>query len=137
MSVPTGLTLGSAMFVGGVSAGRALPGVDVTVLAAAFCGGLIFVLTAQNYSVLKKWLLLIPSVGGGVIMGKFIASLLTVTTPDFVVAGEAVGAFLSGACIVRLLVTFTDNPGAVFRAVWDAVSGTIAGIFRKGGGGNG
>ncbi|HEO9044214.1 TPA: hypothetical protein QIF36_002381 [Enterobacter kobei] len=137
MSVHTGTTLGSVLFVGGVSAGRAFPEVDVAVLAAALCGALIFVITAQNYSILKKWALLLPSAGGGVILGKFIAALLTATTPDFVIAGETVGAFLSGACIVQFLARFTDNPGAVFRAIWDVVRGSVTDIFRKGGGGHG
>ncbi|EMO5715233.1 hypothetical protein RVW00_000158 [Enterobacter bugandensis] len=135
MSVQTGVTLGSFLFVGGVSAGRVLPEVDIAVFSAAVSGGLFFVITSHNFNTLKKWLLLLPSVTGGIFSAKFIAQLLTSVTPDYVVAGEALGAFLSSACVVQLLVRFTSNPGAVFRTVWDALSDSITGIFRKGGGG--
>lgn len=54
MSVQTGVTLGSFLFVGGVSAGRVLPEVDIAVFSAAVSGGLFFVITSHNFNTLKN-----------------------------------------------------------------------------------
>jgi hypothetical protein len=127
MPEPSVGTLGATLLVSGVSVAGLFPGIDPGVLIAAIGGGLIFVLTDNDYSPLKKWLLLLPSVIAGIVASPFIAALLTELTPVAVTAKRPIGALISSAIAVKILMKFADNPGATFK--------TILNLFRPGGGG--
>ncbi|MGR7527397.1 putative holin [Klebsiella aerogenes] len=119
----------AGLTVFGVSLAGLMPQIDSGVLVAATFGALIFVLTNKEYSLLTRWLLLLPSIAAGVTAAPFTSSLITAITPDSVEAKMPIGALVASAVVVKVLMTFANDPGAVFRALFSSVSN----LFKGGG----
>ena len=124
-----GGTAKAALTVFGISVVGLVPQIDSGVLVAATFGALIFVLTNREYSLLVRWLLLIPSIAAGITAAPLTASLITVMTPDEVKARLPIGALVASAVVVKVLMAFANDPGAVFRSLISSLSS----IFRGGG----
>ncbi|HEN4998331.1 TPA: hypothetical protein U6I48_003867 [Klebsiella aerogenes] len=119
----------SGLTVFGVSLAGLLPQIDSGVLVAATFGALIFVLTNKEYSLLTRWMLLIPSIAAGITAAPFTASLITAITPDAVEARLPIGALVASAVVVKVLMAFANDPGAVFRSLLSSASN----LFKGGG----
>lgn len=130
MADPLVSSTGKAVLtVFGISIAGLTPQIDSGVLVAATFGALIFVLTNKEYSILVRWLLLIPSIVAGITAAPFAASLITAVTPEPVEAKLPIGALVASAVIVKILMTFANDPGAVFRSLFSSLSN----LFKGGG----
>ncbi len=72
----------SGLTVFGVSLAGLLPQIDSGVLVAATFGALIFVLTNKEYSLLTRWMLLIPSIAAGITAAPFTAARHPAKSPS-------------------------------------------------------
>ncbi len=113
----------------GISIAGLTPQIDAGVLVAATFGALIFVFTNKEYSLLVRWLLLIPSIVAGITAAPLTASLITAVTPDEVNARLPIGALVASAVVVKVLMAFASDPGAVFRTLFTSVTS----LFKGGG----
>lgn len=119
----------AGLTVFGISVAGLVPQVDSGVMVAATFGALIFVLTNKEYSLLVRWLLLIPSIAAGITAAPLTISLITAMTPDGVEAKLPIGALVASAVVVKVLMAFASDPGAVFRTLFTSVTS----LFKGGG----
>lgn len=108
--------------VGGVAFLGLFAGQDPGVLTAALSGALIFTISAKEWSPLGRICLFWVSMVAGVVAAPFVASMISAFTPDGVNAPNSLGALISSAIAVRLLMAASINPTA------------FLGRFRSGGG---
>ncbi|WP_261114733.1 phage holin family protein [Serratia entomophila] len=121
MTEPVGTGAATATLTGVTVAGL-LSGVDSGVLIGAFAGAVIFVMSASEFSLLKKLALFVASLLVGILAAPFTAAIITWATPGDIEAHAPVGALVASAIAVRLLMSASQNPTGFFDR------------FRRGGG---
>jgi hypothetical protein len=85
------------------------------ILAGALVGAAIFALYLSDVSLVKSVILFMISILAGVVAAPFAAQIVSAITPESVTAREPVGALISSAVAVKLLVTVSNNVGMIFR----------------------
>lgn len=75
----------------------------------AFIGSVIFVISAKDYPLLIRVLLCLVSFVVGLISCDFFASLISAFLPGSVSVGRMIGAIVSSAVSVRLLMALTQR----------------------------
>ncbi|EIV5186963.1 putative holin [Serratia marcescens] len=121
MTEPVGTGAATATLTGVTVAGL-LSGVDSGVLIGAFAGAVIFVMSASEFSLLRKLALFVASWLVGILAAPFTAAIITWATPSDIEAHAPVGALVASAIAVRLLMSASQNPTGFFDR------------FRRGGG---
>ncbi|EMW1017629.1 hypothetical protein AAEK50_004562 [Serratia marcescens] len=121
MTEPVGTGAATATLTGVTVAGL-LSGVDSGVLIGAFAGAVIFVMSASEFSLLRKLALFVASWLVGILAAPFTAAIITWATPADIEAHAPVGALVASAIAVRLLMSASQNPTGFFDR------------FRRGGG---
>ncbi|EFE94014.1 hypothetical protein HMPREF0758_4109 [Serratia odorifera DSM 4582] len=114
MAEPVGTTGAATTAVTGVTVVGLLSGVDSGVLIGAFAGAVIFVMSASEFSWLKKMALFVASLLVGILAAPFAADIITWATPVGIEAHEPVGALVASAIVVRLLMSASQNPTGFF-----------------------
>lgn len=122
MTEPVSGTTSAAMAVGGVTIVGLLSRIDPGVLIGAFAGSLIFVLSASEYSRLGRVVLFFASLLAGIVAAPFVASVITVMTPSGIRAEGPIGALVSSAIAVRLLMALSSNPKSIAGRFWSGGS---------------
>jgi hypothetical protein len=84
------------------------------VLIGAFAGAVIFVMSASDFSLLKKLALFVASLLVGILAAPFVADIITWATPGDIEARDPVGALVASAIAVRLLMSASQNPTVFF-----------------------
>jgi len=114
MVEPAGTTGAATTALTGVTVVGLLSGVDSGVLIGAFAGAVIFVMSASEFSWLKKMVLFVASLLVGILTAPFAADIITWATPAGIEAHEPVGALVASAIAVRLLMSVSQNPTGFF-----------------------
>lgn len=86
-------------------------------LVGAISGAAIFILSSTEFSRLKSLFLFIASTFAGIVSAPFAAQILSAITPDSVFANESVGALVSSAVVVRVLMMLCNNPSLVLPKI--------------------
>ncbi|HGM5575426.1 putative holin [Serratia ureilytica] len=114
MAEPVGTTGAATTALTGVTVVGLLSGVDSGVLIGAFAGAVIFVMSATEFSWIKKFALFVASLLVGILAAPFAADVITWATPAGIEAHEPVGALVASAIAVRLLMSASQNPTGFF-----------------------
>lgn len=114
MAEPVGTTGAATTALTSVTVVGLLSGVDSGVLIGAFAGAVIFVMSASEFSWLKKMALFVASLLVGILAAPFAAAIITWATPVGIEAHEPVGALVASAIAVRLLMSASQNPTGFF-----------------------
>lgn len=109
MTLPVSRATETAV-VGGATIIGLLSGPDaVDVFIGAFIGSVIFVISAKDYPLLIRVLLCLVSFVVGLISCDFFASLISAFLPGSVSTSRMIGAIVSSAVSVRLLMALTQR----------------------------
>ncbi|AHG18309.1 hypothetical protein Z042_00605 [Chania multitudinisentens RB-25] len=109
MTLPVSRATETAV-VGGATILGLLSGPDAAdVIIGAFIGSVIFVISAKDYTLFIRVLLCIASFVVGVVSCDFFASLISALLPSNVSATKMIGAIVSSAVSVRLLMAMTQR----------------------------
>ncbi|ATM78798.1 hypothetical protein CRN79_24515 [Serratia fonticola] len=109
MTLPVSRATETAV-VGGATLLGLLSGPDAAdVFIGAFIGSVIFVISAKDYTLFIRVLLCFASFVVGVISCDFFASLISAFLPGNVSATRMIGAIVSSAVSVRLLMALTQR----------------------------
>lgn len=101
-----------------------VPGIDATIVLGAFSGAVVFAMTSDDLSTLKKIIFLFVSFTGGCLCARMATDGLAYMLPASIAPNAGVGALLSAAVIVKLLlyaIRVAGDPGKV-----------LGGLFKKG-----
>lgn len=111
MPEPVSSTASSTALLSGVTIAGILSGFEPGILIAAFAGAVIFVLSADDFSLWEKALLFIVSIVVGIsaahLAASIASSILTTTLQDKIDVAPPVGALLASAAAVRFLMLFS------------------------------
>lgn len=94
------------------------PGVPAESVLGAFAGAVVFILSSQELTLIRKAAFFLVSFVTGVIAGPTVASLLASAAPASVKVSPGVGAMVAAAVIVKLLqwlIRRANDPDAVLR----------------------
>ncbi|EHY2961524.1 hypothetical protein K4B62_004683, partial [Escherichia coli] len=105
-------------------------GMDAGVVIGAFAGAVIFVLSAHDIRLLKRWAYFTVAFAIGILGADFMSSLLSGIIGDREV-DRSVGAMFSSAGLVGVLVTIS-KPGALTDSINNVINNLID-KFRGGG----
>lgn len=109
MTLPVSRATETAV-VGGATIIGLLSGPDAAdVFIGAFIGSVIFVISAKDYPLLIRVLLCLASFVVGLVTCDFFASLISALLPGNVSATRMIGAIVSSAVSVRLLMAMTQR----------------------------
>ncbi|MFQ0831241.1 putative holin [Serratia fonticola] len=109
MTLPVSRATETAV-VGGATFLGLLTGPDAAdVFIGAFIGSVIFVISAKDYTFFVRVLLCLASFVVGVVSCDFFASLISAFLPGTVIATRMIGAIVSSAVSVRLLMALTQR----------------------------
>ncbi|HEM6852443.1 TPA: hypothetical protein U2I41_001414 [Providencia stuartii] len=114
----------------GVSIVGLYSGMDAGVVIGAFAGAVIFVLSAHDIRLLKRWAYFTVAFAIGILSADFMSSLLSGIIGDREV-DRSVGAMFSSAGLVGVLVTIS-KPGALTDSINNVINNLID-KFRGGG----
>ncbi|CRL65455.1 putative holin [Proteus penneri] len=114
----------------GVSIVGLYSGMDAGVVIGAFAGAVIFVLSAHDIRLLKRWAYFTGAFAFGILGADFMSSLLSGIVGDREV-DRSVGAMFSSAGLVGVLVTIS-KPGALTDSINNVINNLID-KFRGGG----
>lgn len=117
MAEPTSTTIATAALA---SAGlfAMLPGVDAGVVLGAFAGASVFVLNSNDIKWPRKVAYLLLAFAAGLIGAPMATSIIDFLTPEKVQVPHSVGALVSAAIVIKLLIWLIDrasNPGDVIN----------------------
>lgn len=111
MPEPVSSTATSTALLSGVTLAGILTGFEPGILIAAFAGAVIFVLSADDFSLWEKALLFIVSIVVGLsaahLTASIASSVLSTVLQDKIVVAPPVGALLASAAAVRVLMLFS------------------------------
>lgn len=111
MPEPISSTATSTALLGGVTLAGILSGFEPGILIAAFAGAVIFVLSADDFSLWEKALLFIVSIVVGLsaahLAATITASLLSTALQEKIEVAPPIGALLASAAAVRVLMLFS------------------------------
>lgn len=108
MAEPTSTTTAAVATAGLLAM---FPGVDAGIVLGAFSGAAVFVLSAADYSTLKKLAYLALAFFAGMLAAPLAAGLLATILPASVQAPPAVGALLAAALTIKLLLWLIEGAG--------------------------
>jgi hypothetical protein len=109
MTLPVSRATETAV-VGGATIIGLLSGPDAAdVFIGAFIGSVIFVISAKDYPLLIRVLLCLVSFVVGLISCDFFASLISAFLPGSVSVSRMIGAIVSSAVSVRMLMALTQR----------------------------
>ncbi|MCB5312097.1 putative holin [Yersinia intermedia] len=107
-----------------------LSGVDAGAVVGAFAGSVLFVVLSGDFTKPVKGMLFIVSMIVGVLSADFVASIITAITPESVTAARPLGAIVSSAVAVRLLIALSNqagNPTSFFERLIDKIADKFKG----------
>ncbi|MGL3099480.1 putative holin [Enterobacter asburiae] len=108
MPEPVSSTASSTVMLSGVTIAGILSGVEPGILIAAFAGAIIFVLSADDFSLWEKGLLFFVSIVVGLsaahLAASITSSLLSTVLQDKIDVAPPIGALLAAAAAVRFLM---------------------------------
>lgn len=108
MPEPVSSTASSTVMLSGVTIAGILSGVEPGILIAAFAGAIIFVLSADDFSLWEKGLLFFVSIVVGLsashLAASIASSLLSTVLQDKIDVAPPIGALLAAAAAVRFLM---------------------------------
>lgn len=114
MSDPASASASSATMLSGVTLASLISGIDSGILIAAFAGAVIFVLSADDFTLWQKAWLFVVSLVVGIYAARFTASiatsLLSTVLHEPIIAAPPIGALLASAAAVRVLMLFSAKP---------------------------
>lgn len=123
-------TGGATVLLTGVTFTGLLSGVDAGVIIGAFAGSVLFVVLSHDFSNPVKAMLFIVSMIVGVLSADFVASMITAISPDSVTAALPLGATVSSAIAVRLLIALSNqasNPTSFIERLIDRIADKFKG----------
>jgi len=110
MSEPVSSAAMATAIVTGATLAGLLSGPEAAdVVIGAFIGSVIFVISAKDYPVITRAVLFVVSFVIGVVSSEFFAHALSSTLPGELVVTKLIGAIVSSAVSVRLLMTLTKR----------------------------
>lgn len=121
MAEPISTSSTAALAVTGVGAISLLPGVDAATVLGAFAGAAVFALNSDELSTGKKIAFLMLSIVMGWLAAPLAASLISRMLPADTEVSHGVGALVSSAVLVKLLLALirladnSDRLVALFR----------------------
>lgn len=111
MPEPVSSTASSTALLSGVTIAGILSGFEPGILIAAFAGAVIFVLSADDFSLWEKALLFIVSIVFGIsaahLAASIASSILSTILQDKIIVASPIGALLASAAAVRVLMLFS------------------------------
>ncbi|PHI31050.1 putative holin [Budvicia aquatica] len=123
-------TGGATVLLTGVSLTGLFAGVDAGVVIGAFAGSVLFVVLSNDFTNSVKALLFVVSMIAGILSADFVASMITALTPENVTAALPLGATVSSAIAVRLLMALSNqagNPTSFFERLIDKIADKFKG----------
>ena len=118
MLEPTTSTGAATAAVTGVTLVGLLSGLDAGVVIGAFAGAVVFVLSASEFPIWKRLAFFIVAFVLGVLTANFSTSVLSTVAPESVTVEKPIGALVSSATIVWILIAVISrakNPTFNFR----------------------
>ncbi len=103
MTIPLSTTTVSTIISGASLVGIA-HGLDAGCMIGAFSGAVVFVISALDFPIFKRWLLFLVSFLTGIVASNFTAALISIVIPQGVTVDKSVGALIASASAVRLLM---------------------------------
>ncbi|MCG9124303.1 phage holin family protein [Laribacter hongkongensis] len=103
MAEPTSTSIASAATLGAALL-ASFPGIDAGIVLGAFAGAAVFVLSSKDLHTLKKLAYLALAFFAGVLAAPMFAALLATVLPASVAVPTSVGALLSAALVIKLLL---------------------------------
>lgn len=108
MSEPV-TTGGATVALTGVTFVGLLSGVDAGVVIGAFAGAVVFIMSAPDFTLVRRVTLFGASFFAGLLSSDFFAAMITAYTPEKVTAGKPLGALIASAIAVRLLMFISNG----------------------------
>ncbi|WP_140918197.1 putative holin [Limnobaculum xujianqingii] len=119
--IGTSTTATASVLTGATLAGL-LSGIDPGVIIAAFAGSVIFVLSAIDFPLWQRAFLFFVSMALGIYGADFVAhiisTILSVPLRSQITVSAPVGAAVSSASSVRILMVFSKKPNEG-ESIWD------------------
>lgn len=105
MTIPLSSTTFSAVVTGASLVGIASE-LDASCMIGAFAGAVVFVISAADFPILKRWLLFFVSFLTGIVASNFTAALISVVISHGITVDKSIGALIASASAVRILMMF-------------------------------
>ncbi|AZZ98013.1 MULTISPECIES: putative holin [Pseudoalteromonas] len=99
--------------VAAVSALTLIPGADPAAVIGAFTGAVLFIMSNDQLSTVKRIGLFLVSFLGGLVCADWSSILISNLLPDSLQISSGMGALIASACVVRLvqyLMNLMDDP---------------------------
>lgn len=99
--------------VAAVSALTLIPGADPAAIIGAFTGAVLFIMSNDQLSTVKRIGLFLVSFLGGLVCADWSSILISNLLPDSLQISSGMGALIASACVVRLvqyLMNLMDDP---------------------------
>ncbi|MGB0859476.1 MAG: putative holin [Pseudoalteromonas spongiae] len=97
-----------------------IPGTDPAAIIGAFTGAVLFIISNDQLSSLKKFGLFIVSFFGGLVCANWSTVLISHLLPDSLQISSGMGALIAAACVVRFvqyLMRLMDDPKSVLSFI--------------------
>ena len=97
----------------GVAALSLFPGIDANVVMGAFAGSLLFVMTAADPSIPRRFAFFVISFVAGCLTADMFAAFLDSVLPARIEVHAGIGALIASALVVKLLlwlIAQADSP---------------------------
>ncbi len=106
--------------VAAASALTLVPGVDPALVIGAFTGAVLFIISNDKLSNLKRFGLFVVSFLGGMVCAEWVSKLISNLLPDSLQINVGMGALIASACVVRLvqyIMKLMDNPDSLMSVI--------------------
>ncbi|QNM96384.1 putative holin [Chitinimonas koreensis] len=124
MAEPITATTSATPALLGVTLLALFPGLDAATVLGAFAGAAVFVVSARELTRWQRLAYFAAALAAGVVLGRFAADLLTGWLPMRVAIPAGVGALLSSAVVIKLLLWLigqADNPAGLLAELLDTI----------------